>query len=544
MTALSPCPEFSPDRVGCGASAREKTSAQLIVIAHARAFLVQVDHYDLFVSRVVIPWQEVTPLELSNGELHSLLANVDVYRTAWEDFVSKVTPEEFAEARRRSLRRHAIETGIIERLYDVSWGVTEALVVEGLTLEVAEREGGIDDDAYENIKAQFGALEFLADVAREGQDLSIGFVRDLHKLITRHQSTYDARDAEGRPITLPLNHGDWKQQPNHVERADGSRLEYAPPIEVQRQMQRLLDLYGMTPTEAHPLVVAAWLHHQFIRIHPFADGNGRVARALVLLVLLRSRYAPLVVDGVGREEYIAALEAANGGDLRVLVRLFARLEIVALLSELERPTRSSVGDSPVDVARRSVEQLREIKIGTDQARAAAVEALAVETQGRLVGQLERLGADLRATFSEFDPSAYEKVSSAAPPHEHARWFYTQLVRTARTAGFFANLAEGSWWVRLKLQVSRQDLWFVVAVQKVGHGETGVLAITVFAEFVPPRDDRDDEARPVPTPLFSSASGDHVTLNLIDQIDDKWPEICELVERTLAASVAAFASRLG
>jgi hypothetical protein len=87
--------------------------------------------------QVVIPWQWVSPLEAVDGSLEPLLATVDTLRAAWEEFVDQVSEEEFAEARRRSLRRHAIETGIIERLYDVSWGITEAMVAEGIT-----REGG------------------------------------------------------------------------------------------------------------------------------------------------------------------------------------------------------------------------------------------------------------------------------------------------------------------------------------------------------------------------------------------------------------------
>jgi len=91
-------------------------------------------------------WHDVEHVPETNGDLTAVLANVDVLRDAWEDVLSRASPEDFAESRRRSLRRNAIETGIIERLYDVDWGVTEALVAEGLTAEVAEREGGIDDD--------------------------------------------------------------------------------------------------------------------------------------------------------------------------------------------------------------------------------------------------------------------------------------------------------------------------------------------------------------------------------------------------------------
>jgi len=269
-------------------------------------------------------WVEVEPLGAVNGELKQVLASVDTLRQAWVVSLEQASTEEFAEARRRSLRRHAIETGIIERLYDVGWGVTEALVAEGITAEVAAREGGLDEDALTTIRSQYDALEFLADAARDGRDLSLHFVRELHHAVCRAQAMYEARNNFGQILQVPLHHGTWKLQLNHVRRRDGSLLEYTPPEHVQSQMERLLELYQAT-TGDHPVVRAAWLHHRFIRIHPFEDGNGRVARALTLLVLLSSQYAPLVVDRTERDAYIKALDQANDGDLRDLIRLFARL---------------------------------------------------------------------------------------------------------------------------------------------------------------------------------------------------------------------------
>ncbi|PBD00379.1 hypothetical protein BX281_8502 [Streptomyces sp. Ag82_O1-15] len=60
-----------------------------------------------------------------NGDLLPVLESVDSLQRAWQEVVKANDPA-FQEARRRSLRRHAIETGIIERLYEVDWGVTEA----------------------------------------------------------------------------------------------------------------------------------------------------------------------------------------------------------------------------------------------------------------------------------------------------------------------------------------------------------------------------------------------------------------------------------
>jgi hypothetical protein len=110
------------------------------------------------VTEVRIPWREVEPLPAVNGTVEPVLATVDALRTAWEEALGRVSSAEFAEARQRSLRRHAIETGIIERLYDLDWGVTEALVAEGITAEVAEREGGVSEDALLLIRDQLSAL--------------------------------------------------------------------------------------------------------------------------------------------------------------------------------------------------------------------------------------------------------------------------------------------------------------------------------------------------------------------------------------------------
>jgi Fic family protein len=490
-----------------------------------------------------IRWTEVEPLDVVNGELHEVLASVDTLREAWDQSLAQASTGEFTEARRRSLRRHAIETGIIERLYDVEWGVTEALVAEGITAEVAAREGGLDDNALTIIRSQYDALEFLADAAGHGRDLSLHFVRELHQAVCRAQQTYEARNDFGQILQVPLDHGGWKMHPNHVRRQDGTLLEYTPPEHVQSQMERLLTLYHETEDE-HPVTRAAWLHHRFIKIHPFEDGNGRVARALTLLVLLRARYAPLVVNRTQRSTYLAALDKANEGDLRDLVRLFARLEIVALRSELERPAEPTAeGTGALGVARAYANRLRALQQTELTERSTKAESLAGTLHKRIIAYLTDLGAGVCDQFREADSQARSSIDHAAPPDERAKYWSAQIIRTAREVDFFTNLGKGSWWARLHLSVLGETLRFVVAIQRVGHGETGVLAVTVFAEELVARGTEDDD-RPLPTVLFNSTPSDSVTLVFGDNPDVRWVEICELVDGTLAAAVASFAQRLG
>ena len=105
-------------------------------------------------------------------------------------------------------------------------------------------------------------------------------------------------------------------------------------------MDRLIELH-----EAHasipPEVEAAWLHHRFTQIHPFQDGNGRIARALATLVFVKAGWVPLVVRNEECDRYFDALGLADRGDLGNLVKLFAGLQKDGFLKALGlRSTRS------------------------------------------------------------------------------------------------------------------------------------------------------------------------------------------------------------
>lgn len=492
--------------------------------------------------RANVPWRSVEPLPDLNGDVVAMLATIDDLRRIWADTQALATPAEIESARKRSLRRHAIETGIIERLYDVDWGVTEALVAEGLTLDAAASEGGITEDTLAVIRDQYAALDYLAEAARGELPLSLHFIRELHVLITRHQPTYQAQDQFGRVVQAPLPHGEWKRQANYATRDGGGRVEFAPPEHVQAEMELLLARYEEAAA-AHPIIRAAWLHHRFIAIHPFADGNGRVARALTLLTLLRSRYAPLVVDRRQRAEYIAALEQANSGDLRTLVRFFARLEGIALRSELIRPEAAvPVGTGAVDVARAYTARLQALGRSF---RAEPVSEKTRDLAGALHAQLgdylEQQRGQFREVFRSVDPAADAVLFRAAPGDDRARWWRTQLIRTANAVDFYSNLHAGSWWSQLRLTVFDQVLRYVVAVQKVGRGETGVLAVTAFAEATESHAEP-GAARPVS--LLTPTPDDSVTLVYSDPPDARWPEVCEFTDRTLAAAIATFSTTLG
>ncbi|MER3553925.1 MAG: hypothetical protein C4331_06135 [Meiothermus sp.] len=93
----------------------------------------------------------------------------------------------------------------------------------------------------------------------------------------------------------------------------GSMWIFSNPLKVPEMMAEFVrEVNAFT---LHPVVNAADLHYGLVAIHPFADGNGRTARLLMNLYLVREGYAPAYFPVERRGRYYDALEAANNGDL-------------------------------------------------------------------------------------------------------------------------------------------------------------------------------------------------------------------------------------
>ena len=93
---------------------------------------------------------------------------------------------------------------------------------------------------------------------------------------------------------------------------------HVPPnsVKVPELMHRLFAQVGMP----HPVAEAARIHHGIASIHPFSDGNGRTARLVMNLTLLRAGYPPVSLSAELREGYYSALEAADSGDDEAFTR--------------------------------------------------------------------------------------------------------------------------------------------------------------------------------------------------------------------------------
>ena len=108
--------------------------------------------------------------------------------------------------------------------------------------------------------------------------------------------------------------GDWKQDFNGttgVIEGQSVYMEYASPLDVPPLMNRWLKEFNKTLDTANSPKKAiaryVWAHLSFVRIHPFFDGNGRMARLVANLPVLRGGYPPIVVPRQRRSDYIDLL---------------------------------------------------------------------------------------------------------------------------------------------------------------------------------------------------------------------------------------------
>jgi hypothetical protein len=238
--------------------------------------------------------------ELEQTELRSLAG-------IWEEQRSELqTLDAIKEFNERLLRRWAIETGIIERVYTLDRGVTQLLVERGLDASFIPNHATDKNPelVIQIIRDQHAAVEGLFDFVASRRPLSTSYIKELHSLLTSSQRTTEAVDQFGHRFEVELDHGQYKLRPNNPRRPDGTVHEYCPPEQVASEMDRMIALH--LEHEANgvcPEVEAAWLHHRFTQIHPFQDGNGRVARAIATLVFLRAHWLPLVITDEHRSVY-------------------------------------------------------------------------------------------------------------------------------------------------------------------------------------------------------------------------------------------------
>lgn len=190
----------------------------------------------------------------------------------------------------------------------LTYGQTELLLLFGKVVG----EGQLQD--YVEMKASHVGFKMMEEEARlKNTPLSQNFIRELHKVLLREDYMVYKNLPGGFTTSYMIHAGQYKTRPNSVITRYGDRFDYASPEETPALMADLVDWYNEAEQSAkyHPVELAALFHYRYIRIHPFEDGNGRIARLLVNYILARHDWPMIVIRSKDKFYYLDALHKSD-----------------------------------------------------------------------------------------------------------------------------------------------------------------------------------------------------------------------------------------
>jgi Fic family protein len=177
-------------------------------------------------------------------------------------------------------------------------GETAFVLEEGLTISGKSLKDHVE------VTGHARAIDLIYQLTEKGADLT------EHDLFTLHRAVQTERIVD---VYKPV--GAWKVEPNSTVIVAGDKqiiFEYARPGDVPALMKAWVDLFAEinkkgVPDKEKALSSYSELHTAFVRIHPFWDGNGRMARLLANIPVLKAGLPPIIIPKERRREYIQAL---------------------------------------------------------------------------------------------------------------------------------------------------------------------------------------------------------------------------------------------
>jgi Fic family protein len=225
----------------------------------------------------------------------------------------------------------------------LSYSETELLLIFDLTRAGTDRTFR----EYEEMKGHDVAYKLVQEWAADKErPLTEAFIKYLNKLILVRPFWKPAMTRDRQPTRKHIQVGEYKQTPNSVDIGNGETFEYTSPQETPIQMGELLQWYlsEEAKAELHPVELAALLHYKYIRIHPFDDGNGRIARLLMNYVSFRHGLPPIVVKSADKRSYLAALQTADAGNIDAFIEFVIQQSIWSLEISIKAAKGESINE--------------------------------------------------------------------------------------------------------------------------------------------------------------------------------------------------------
>ncbi len=219
----------------------------------------------------------------------------------------------------------------------LTYGETIAFLMEGLTAKGKPFKDHLD------IKGHNEGIDYLIHLIKNREQLSEKIIRELHEMILVEPYSNPAKTHDGQRVEKRVTLSAYKSRPNSVETPTGEMHYYATPEETPAKMTDLMDWLReqQEKNDLHPLVLAAIFHYRFVAIHPFDDGNGRMSRLLMNLLLMQYGYPPVVIKQQDRQAYYYALRQADAGELGTFIEYIGE----NLLRSLDIQFKGARGES-------------------------------------------------------------------------------------------------------------------------------------------------------------------------------------------------------
>ncbi len=194
---------------------------------------------------------------------------------------------------------------------------TKVVLEDGITI------GGRPVKDHLEALGHADAFNRLLELA-QGETFSENDIKELHHLFYNKIDEGNAGKYRTRQVVVT-----------------GSQVEFPKPDELDEKMSNFAAQMLQMKKDLHPVEFAAMVHVVFVNIHPFIDGNGRVARLLMNLALLQAGYNITIIPPVMRSDYIRALQHSNKGVFEPFVDFIAEMvlesqkEYLKILKRLE-----------------------------------------------------------------------------------------------------------------------------------------------------------------------------------------------------------------
>jgi len=207
--------------------------------------------------------------------------------------------------------------------------------IEGNTLTYGETElllifektkGNHDKREYDEMQGHDVALKLVSDLAVNSErTITEKFIRELNQVILVKPFYKEAITPDGQPTRRLIKIGDYKSFPNSVRLQNGEIFNYPSPAETPALMGDLVAWYLQISIdkEVSPIEIAAELHYKFVCIHPFDDGNGRIARLLMNYHLLKNGFPPVIIKTSDKKNYLFGLHEADTGNIEAFKKYIA-----------------------------------------------------------------------------------------------------------------------------------------------------------------------------------------------------------------------------